>query len=90
MLPVEALAAAGIVVDEEGKARARRKLDEARDRWTPELDAELRAQTGIPRAPLERPPDPGHPRHVCDHRLHPNEHRRREVIARRTVTSGCR
>ncbi|TDB75430.1 hypothetical protein E1258_19095 [Micromonospora sp. KC207] len=44
----EILAAAGIVVDDQGKARARRKLDEAQRRWTPELDAELRAQIGLP------------------------------------------
>ncbi|MFI6266687.1 hypothetical protein [Micromonospora sp. NPDC051006] len=44
----EILAAAGIVVTPEGKARARRKLDDAERRWTPELDAELRAQIGLP------------------------------------------
>ncbi|MEU8301331.1 hypothetical protein AB0C04_29090 [Micromonospora sp. NPDC048909] len=44
----EILAAAGIVVTAEGKARARRKLDDAERRWTPELDAELRAQIGLP------------------------------------------
>ncbi|MBM0201812.1 hypothetical protein JNW90_00915 [Micromonospora sp. STR1s_5] len=44
----DVLAAAGIVVDAAGKARARRKLDEGQKRWTPELDAELRAQIGLP------------------------------------------
>jgi hypothetical protein len=42
------LAAAGITVTEEGKARARAKLREARARWTPELDAKLREQLGLP------------------------------------------
>ncbi|SCL21347.1 hypothetical protein [Micromonospora aurantiaca (nom. illeg.)] len=42
------LAAAGIQVTPEGKARARRRLREARERWTPELDAALRKQLGLP------------------------------------------
>jgi hypothetical protein len=42
------LAAAGIAVTPEGKARARRRLREAEERWTPELDAELRRQIGMP------------------------------------------
>lgn len=42
------LAAAGITVTTEGKARARAKLRAARDRWTPELDAKLREQLGLP------------------------------------------
>jgi hypothetical protein len=42
------LAAAGIVVTPEGKARARRRLAEARARWTPERDAALRQQLGLP------------------------------------------
>lgn len=44
----DALAAAGIVVTPEGKARARERLRAAEKRWTPELDAELRAQIGLP------------------------------------------
>ncbi|MCX5070894.1 hypothetical protein OOJ91_34160 [Micromonospora lupini] len=42
------LAAVGIEVTEEGKARARRRLDDARDRWTPALEAEAREQLGLP------------------------------------------
>lgn len=42
------LAAAGITVTEEGKARARERLRAARERWTPELDAKLREQLGLP------------------------------------------
>ncbi|MDM4720371.1 hypothetical protein QTQ03_12590 [Micromonospora sp. WMMA1363] len=42
------LAAAGITVTEEGKARARAKLKAARERWTPELDAQVRKQLGLP------------------------------------------
>ncbi|MEU3455637.1 hypothetical protein ABZ671_18850 [Micromonospora sp. NPDC006766] len=42
------LAAAGITVTDEGKARARRRLREARARWTPDLDAAARAQLGMP------------------------------------------
>lgn len=42
------LAAAGITVTPEGKARARAKLQAARARWTPELDAKLREQLGLP------------------------------------------
>jgi hypothetical protein len=44
----DALAAAGIVVTPEGKARARERLRAADQRWTPELEAELRAQIGLP------------------------------------------
>lgn len=42
------LAAAGITVTEEGKARARAKLAEADARWTPELHAKAREQLGLP------------------------------------------
>jgi hypothetical protein len=42
------LDAAGITVTEEGKARARRRLAEARARWTPERWARLREQIGLP------------------------------------------
>jgi hypothetical protein len=42
------LAAAGIVVTDEGRARARRRLDDARARWTPVLEAEAREQLGLP------------------------------------------
>ncbi|MBM0233724.1 hypothetical protein JNW91_18825 [Micromonospora sp. STR1_7] len=42
------LAAVGIEVTEEGKARARRRLDDARARWTPALEAEAREQLGLP------------------------------------------
>ncbi|MFI6333150.1 hypothetical protein ACIBBG_33300 [Micromonospora chersina] len=42
------LAAVGIQVTPEGKARARQRLREARERWTPELDAALRKQLGLP------------------------------------------
>jgi hypothetical protein len=41
------LAAAGITVTAEGKQRARRRLDEARRRWTPERDAAAREQLGL-------------------------------------------
>lgn len=41
------LAAAGITVTPEGRARARRRLRDARRRWTPELDAEARRQLGL-------------------------------------------
>lgn len=44
----ELLAAAGITVTEEGKARARRELDEFDRRWTPERWAALRAKLGLP------------------------------------------
>jgi hypothetical protein len=44
----EILAAAGIVVTDEGKARARRRLDEAQERWTPDLDAQAREQLHLP------------------------------------------
>jgi hypothetical protein len=40
----EALARVGIVVTEEGKARARRRLAEALEGWTPERFAEQRAK----------------------------------------------
>lgn len=42
------LAAAGIVVTEEGKARARAKLAAADARWTAERRAQLREQLGLP------------------------------------------
>lgn len=42
------LAAAGITVTDEGKARARRRLAEARQRWTLERWARLREQLGLP------------------------------------------
>ncbi len=44
------LAAVGITVTEEGKARARAKLAEADARRTPERQAALRAQVGLPPA----------------------------------------
>jgi hypothetical protein len=44
----ELLAAVGIVVTDEGKARARAKLEAARARHTPEMRAALRAQIGLP------------------------------------------
>jgi hypothetical protein len=44
----ELLAAVGITVTEEGKARARARLDEAAARWTPERWAALREQLGLP------------------------------------------
>jgi len=47
------LAAAGIHVTEEGRARARAKLDAARARHTPELRAAWRAQCGFPPEPSE-------------------------------------
>ncbi|WP_431977589.1 hypothetical protein [Micromonospora haikouensis] len=43
----EVLAAAGIVVTPEGRARARERLRAAEKRWTPELAAELRDQIGL-------------------------------------------
>jgi hypothetical protein len=43
-------AAVGITVTEEGKARARAKLAEADARRTPERQAALRAQVGLPPA----------------------------------------
>ena len=43
----EMLAAVGITVTEEGKARARAKLDAASARWTPEKWAALRRQIGL-------------------------------------------
>ncbi|MGH3681394.1 MAG: hypothetical protein ACRDT2_14265 [Natronosporangium sp.] len=42
------LDAAGITVTDEGKARARRRLAEARTRWTPQRWARLREQIGLP------------------------------------------
>ena len=47
------LAAAGIHVTEEGRARARAKLDTVRARWTPERWAALREQLGLPPASPE-------------------------------------
>jgi hypothetical protein len=44
----ELLAAVGITVTKEGKARARARLDEAAARWTPERWAALREQLGLP------------------------------------------
>jgi hypothetical protein len=41
------LAAAGITVTDEGRKRARRRLRDARQRWTPELDAAARRQLGL-------------------------------------------
>lgn len=41
------LAAVNIAVTEEGKRRARRRLREARERWTPELDSAVREQLGL-------------------------------------------
>jgi hypothetical protein len=43
------LEAMGIVVTDEGKARARAKLAEADARWTPKRRAEARRQLGLPR-----------------------------------------
>ena len=44
----ELLAAVGITVTEDGKARARARLAEANARWTPERWAALRTQLGLP------------------------------------------
>jgi len=44
------LAAAGITVTEEGKARARAQLAEAAARRTPQRRAEMRARVGLPPA----------------------------------------
>ena len=44
----ELLAAVGVTVTAEGKARARARLDEAAARWTPERWAALRTQLGLP------------------------------------------
>ncbi|MEU6025349.1 hypothetical protein ACGFIK_24065 [Micromonospora sp. NPDC048871] len=41
------LAAVGITVTDEGRKRARRRLQAARERWTPELDAAAREQLGL-------------------------------------------
>jgi hypothetical protein len=46
----EVLRAAGFPITEEGKARFRRRLEEARGRWTPERWAALREQLGLPEA----------------------------------------
>jgi hypothetical protein len=43
----ELLAAVGITVTEEGKARARAKLEAAEARWTPEKWDALRRQVGL-------------------------------------------
>jgi hypothetical protein len=51
----EVLAAAGIVVTEEGKARARAKLAAADAFWTDERRAELREQLGLSDAPATGP-----------------------------------
>jgi hypothetical protein len=50
---VAMLAAVGITVTEEGKARARAKLAEARARHTPERVAAWRAAAGLPPVPAE-------------------------------------
>ena len=56
MTTEELLAAAGITVTEEGKARARARLDAAGARWTPEKWAALREQVGLdPRGVTARP-----------------------------------
>ncbi len=47
MTTEEMLAAVGIHVTPEGKARARAKLDAAGAHWTPERWAALRAQIGL-------------------------------------------
>ncbi|MEJ3748244.1 hypothetical protein WEI85_33780 [Actinomycetes bacterium KLBMP 9797] len=44
------LAAVGITVTDEGKARARAELAEAEARWTPQRRAALREQLGLPPA----------------------------------------
>lgn len=44
------LASVGIVVTDEGKARARARLAAAEARRTPEVRAALRAQVGLPPA----------------------------------------
>ncbi|RZU46584.1 hypothetical protein EV385_6659 [Krasilnikovia cinnamomea] len=41
------LAQRGVVVTDEDRARARRRLNEARERRDPELRAQLRAQLGM-------------------------------------------
>lgn len=43
----ELLAAVGITVTDEGRARARARLEAAEARWTPEKWAELRRQVGL-------------------------------------------
>jgi hypothetical protein len=47
---VAMLAAAGITVTEEGKARARAEMEESEARWTPERWDALREQLGLPPA----------------------------------------
>lgn len=47
------MAAAGIVVTPEGKARARAKLEAADRRRTPERRAALRAMVGLPPEPQD-------------------------------------
>jgi hypothetical protein len=47
MTTEEMLAAVGIHVTPEGKARARAKLDAARAKWTPEKREALRRQLGL-------------------------------------------
>jgi len=47
---VALLAAVGIAVTDEGKARARERLAQADARRTPERQAALRAQVGLPPA----------------------------------------
>jgi len=42
------LDAAGIVVTDEGRARARQRLAKARARWTAQRWARLREQLGLP------------------------------------------
>ena len=42
------LAAVGIPVTEDGKVRARRRIAEAEDRFTPELREQARRQLGMP------------------------------------------
>jgi hypothetical protein len=44
------LAAAGITVTEEGKAKARAQLAEVNSGWTPERRAALRTKVGLPPA----------------------------------------
>jgi hypothetical protein len=45
------VAAGGIVVTDEGRARARAKLDAAAERMPPERFAQLRAELGLPPRP---------------------------------------
>jgi len=46
--PPDVLAAVGIPVTEDGKVRARRRIAEAEDRFTPELREQARRQLGMP------------------------------------------